>query len=183
MIIGNPSTFAIESILSKAYRDTPQKALGSIVIFVDGMGYGCRAPVATTLGFPLEHARARICRRGRHIAPFSKYKSAASIVDALLAAEFNEAQQHELFFGLSTRQINEIVGSNHIDWASDVDESFDEGSHVYHFDVGERVRLIGCINAADRCVHEAWLAADDYYEIIDSWQTCLEQQITNLAKQ
>lgn len=182
MICGDPSKFAIESIVSLTYGMTPQKALGNIIVFVGGKGYGNRAPDATTLGFPLEHARARIRRRGRHTAPFFEDESAEAIADALLAAEFDGGRQHELFFGLSASQIRKIVGSNNIDWAADVDESFDDGSHVFQFDIQERVRLIGCVNAAERCVHEVWLLADDYYQVIDSWQKSLEDQIAVLAK-
>jgi hypothetical protein len=49
MIVGDPSVFAIESEITRAYERLSFRALGYFVIYVCGRSYGVRAPDATML--------------------------------------------------------------------------------------------------------------------------------------
>lgn len=53
MIVGNPSTFAIESQITRAFERLSFRAPGSFTILVDGFRYGVYEPDATLLAVPL----------------------------------------------------------------------------------------------------------------------------------
>lgn len=72
--------------------------------------------------------------------------------------------------GLRHSEIATILDDNFIDWAPDGDEAFDDGSHIYQFDVSDSVRIVACKNRDDHCLSEVWLPSDEFYSILDNWQ-------------
>jgi Immunity protein 42 len=183
MIVGNPSIFAIESMISKPYEQLYQRGLGYFVVHVGGRVYGNRSEDATLLACSLDGIRERIKWRGVHTAPFSSEPDASKIVDAYLASIYEEGREAEMFFDLSTSQVKTAICSAEIILAPDGDEAFDDGSHVLQFDVGTDVRLIAFNDTlrADSLT-DVWMAAEHFYEIADEWQRRFEFEWKQLCK-
>ncbi|MDG4558489.1 MAG: Imm42 family immunity protein [Candidatus Contendobacter sp.] len=181
MLVGNPSTFAIESSITQPYERPSQRALGFFVLHVGGKSYGVRSPEATLLACSFDAVRRRIARRGKHCVVFGSEPNAAKIVDAVQAAMYDEDRQGESFFGMSADELREALSSNEIVWAPDGDAAFDDGGHVLQFDQGDRVRLIAFRNTGNpdnvlRMVAEAWIGADEFYGLLDNWQSTFEAE-------
>lgn len=179
MLVGNPSTLAIESSITQPYERPSQRALGFFVLHVGGKSYGIRSPEATLLACSFDAVRRRIARRGRHCVAFGSDPNAAKIVDAVHAAMYDEDRQGESFFGMSADELRGALSSNEIVWAPDGDAAFDDGGHVLQFDEGDRVRLIAFRNTGNRgdvltTVAEAWMGADEFYGLLDNWQSTFE---------
>jgi len=183
MIVGNPSVFAIESSITNAYERLSVLALGFFMIHVGGFCYGVRAPDASALALPFEGVGTRIGDRGKHTAPFSAEPDAGKIADAFRNATCAE-EQDESFFGMPLREFIALSESNHLDdWTTSYgDEAFDDGSCVLHFDVNDRVRLIGYRSSGLDYRHdpstrrEVWLSADAFYTILQDWHEAFEAE-------
>jgi len=141
MTIGNPSDFAIESSITRAYARLSFRALGYFVIHIAGCRYGVHASDATMLACSLKEVDARISRRGTHAAPFAT-EFGGRIADALHVAIYAPEEEDKKVFGMSQVELCDFTYSRHLIWAPDGDEAFDDGSSVLQFDVGDRVRLI-----------------------------------------
>jgi hypothetical protein len=181
MKFGNPAVFAIESSITYAYDSVGQRALGFFVIYIKEQCYGVRSSDASLLACSLDAVRRRLDRRGLHCCSIGLDVSAIDFVHAICGAMYDQNRQREKFFGLSADEFRESVTFNELIWAPDGDEAFDDGSHVVHFDQGDKVRLIAFRNAVDqsvfdRSVVEAWLNADDFYAILDQWQLAFEAE-------
>jgi Immunity protein 42 len=172
LLVGDVSRFVIETAIKESYDSESQMALGSFVVHVAGKSYGVSAADATLLAVPFCSIRRRIAMRGQHCAPFSKFRDATALVEALVSAVYRETRPHEMAFELSMIEIAKILDDNFIDWGPDGDESFDDGSHIYQFDVGDSVRIEACKNRNDDdlCLSEIWLPSDEFYGILDNWQ-------------
>ncbi len=176
MIIGNPSVFAIESGISKAFERLSFRALGYFVIHVGGRRYGVLEPDATLLACSLDEVQDRIARQGSHIAPYSGEPDAGRIAEAFRNSSHAPDQENELFFGLPLKDFQDAIYSNHIPWAPDGDEAFDDGSHVLHFDQGESVRLIA-FRSVDGDYHydpdtiaDVCIDAEEFYRVLMEWR-------------
>jgi hypothetical protein len=174
MIVGDPSTFAIESGITCAYERLSFRALGYFVLHVAGQTYGVRGPEATMLACSLDAVEKRLAERGNHTAPFAAEADAGKIVDAYWRAIFND-EQELTYFGIPLMQFRDLFSASSRDcaWAPDGDEAFDDGTHVLQFDVGDRVRLIafrfpGCGCPPDKLT-DVWIPADDFYSILQRW--------------
>ncbi len=181
MIIGNLSTFAIESCITQPYEKLSQRALGFFIIHVAGESYGVHSPEATLLACSFDAVGRRIAQRGKHCIEFGSTPNAAKIVDAVHAALYDESRQSESFFGMSADELRDALASNEIVWAPDGDAAFDDGGHVLQFDQGDRVRLIAFKNTSDSkdvlsTLAEAWVGADEFYGILDKWQSRFEAE-------
>lgn len=179
MIVGNPTTFAIESSITQPYEQLHFRALGYFVIHLGGSMFGVRSSDATMLASSFDEVNRRIARRGAHFAAFGEEPDARRIVDAFRSATYDESRQGERFFGLSSAEFRDIVAANEIVWAPDGDEAFDDGSHVLHFDQGAHVRLIAFKNHANsedlvRTIVDQSLNADDFYDVLDQWRLKFE---------
>jgi hypothetical protein len=175
MIIGDESSFAIESTITHAYAQLSLRALGFFVIHIGGRCYGVRSPDATMLACSLGEVEDRIARRGKHTAPFAAGETAGEIADAYRDAIYAPEPGSQTYFGIPRSEFRRIIHSNHLIWAPDGDEAFDDGSHVLHFDVGHRVRLIGfkCIEGYHHdpsTLSDKWLDADVFYGTLDRWR-------------
>ena len=143
MIVGDPTIFAIESIITEAYERLSFLALGLFVIHVGGRCYGVYKPDATMLACSFGEVEERIAHRGRHTAPFADELDAGKIADAVRHAIFAD-EPDDQYFGIPREEFREMFYTQSVDrmWAPDGDEAFDDGSYVLHFDVEDRVRLI-----------------------------------------
>ncbi len=179
MRFGNPALFAIESSITYAYDSIGQRALGFFVIYIKDERYGVRSSNASLLACSLDAVRRRLARRGLHRCPIVLHADAVDFVKAIRSVMYDQNQQRNKFFGLTADELRDSVSFNELLWAPDGDEAFDDGSHVMHFDCGNKVRLIAFRNAIDQSVVdgsvvEAWLDADDFYTILDQWQLAFE---------
>lgn len=187
MLVGNPSTFAIESDITVPYEQPGQLALGSFIIHVGGKEYGVRSRTATLLACSLDAVKRRIAHRGRHVAAFGSESASARIVDAVCGAGYDLGRQTEKFFGLSAAEFTTKLHSCEIVWAPDGDAAFDDGGHVLQFDVADQVRLIAfknleCMNDVLHSMAEAWLSANEFYQTLDDWQQRLAAERTEALR-
>ena len=187
LLVGNPSVLAIESSINQAYERLSQRALGFFVIYIEGRSYGVRSPDATLLACSFDAVQRRIARRGLHVAFFGSNPDAIKIVNAVRATRYDESRQEESFFGLTADEFRDTLESHEIVWAPDGDAAFDDGGHVLQFDESTRVRLIGFMNMKEqegvrRTLTDAWINADDFYELLDDWQKRFEAEWTAAQK-
>ena len=187
MLVGDPSTLAIESSITQPYERLSQRALGFFILHVGGKSYGVRSPEATLLACSFDAVRRRIGRRGEHCVVFGSEANAANIVDAVHAAMYDEDRQGETFFGMSADELREALASNEIVWAPDGDAAFDDGGHVLQFDQGDRVRLIAFRSTGNpdevlSTMTELWMRADDFYQLLENWQSSFEAEWTAALK-
>ena len=182
MLIGNTSTFAIESQITRAYAQLSLRALGYFVIHLCGHCYGVNSPDATMLACSLNEVNDRIGRRGKHTAPFADKPSAGEIAHAIRDAIYAPDAEGKHFFGLPHAMFERMIFSNHLMWAPDGDEAFDDGSCVLHFDVGDRVRLVAFKSSRNSdhreptTISSIWLPADEYYSILEQWRDAFETE-------
>jgi hypothetical protein len=187
MIVGNPSTFAIESDISQAYERLSFRGLGCFLIHIGSLSYGVRAPDATMLACSFNEVVARLKSRGRHTAFFSREVDGGAVADAVSNAIYVDDREHAGYFGVSGDAFREVLWSNQLVWAPDGDEAFDDGSCVLQFDVEKRVRLIG-FRRREGQVHDpstlrdVWLEADDFYDVLDHWRIAFEAEWSALPK-
>lgn len=171
MLIGDRSIFAIESEIHDIFKphEPSHDALGYFVVHVNSFGYGVRSKDATMLRVPLSSIRERISRRGSHIAPFSDLSDGRKLAGHLMTALYTFETQS--FFGLSSSDVTNIINHNRISWDGDTDEAFDDDSHIFHFDVEDRVRIIACKDpqGGEFVFNEAWMSAQYFYSILETW--------------
>lgn len=178
MLVGNKSTFAIETVITEAYESLGLRALGYFVVHIGGLYYGVREPDATMLACAFDEAGRIILNRGKHTAPFASDPNASAIVDAIHQAIYAPYATAEQYFGIPAREFVEFVYSSRCEWHRTCDEAFDDGSGLLHFDVGDRVRLIadkpsrlGCDYSHDpKTLCDTWLPADEYYGVLEQWR-------------
>ncbi len=187
MLVGDASRLAIESSITVPYGRPGERALGFFILHVGGKSYGVRSPEATLLACSFDAVRRRVARRGQHRVDFGSEPSAARIVDAVCAAMYDDERQAESFFGMSAEELREALASNEIVWAPDGDAAFDDGGHVLQFDQGGTVRLIAFKNTGNRddtlgTLAEAWVSADEFYGLLDKWQSMFEAEWAGLLK-
>jgi hypothetical protein len=178
MIVGDPSRFAIESNITEFCGSPSQVGLGFFVVHVQGKSYGIRDPRATMLGLPLDTVSQFTARRGTHRLPMSAEPDARLLCESILAAAFDPDRQRELFFGMSAERLFDLTSS--LDWHAGGDEAFDDGSHIFHFDVGDRVRVLACRNDTDyqpSWLSDLWMEADEFYGLLQRWKQEFEVQI------
>jgi hypothetical protein len=186
MTIGDPRTFAVESIISEAYLREGLRALGCFVIHVGGGRYGVYRPNATLLGCSFDEVAKRMRQRGLHVAPFAKAENPGMIADAFREAIYSENAKNE-YFGIPRDRFCDLVYSSDIFWARYGDEAFDDGSYVLQFDVGDRVRLMAFRCGVDwlhdpSTLREVWIAGSEYYQVLAQWRLEFEMEWKSLPK-
>lgn len=173
MTVGDPSTFAIESEITRAFERPSWRGLGFFVIHVAGESYGIKSPAQSMLACSFDEVGRRITGRGTHQAAFAE-AAAIEIANAYTSAVYLDTSGNETHFGMSERQFTKTLYSNSLVWAPDGDEAFDDSSYVLQFDVGDRVRLIAfkrpdsLVDPAS--VREVWLSSDTFYNALREWQ-------------
>jgi len=187
LIVGDPSHFAIESAITRAHNSPSLGGLGFFVIHVGGHRYGVSAPDATMLGCSFDEVRNRITEFGRHRAPFATELDAGAIADAFRNAIYAD-EQEDTYFGVPRAEFVDLIYSNHLMWAPDGDEAFDDSSYVLQFDVMDRVRLIA-FTSGDTYRHDpvtlrdVWLASEDFYRILQQWYDAFQSEWKSMPKE
>lgn len=185
MLVGDPSFFAIESRIALAYERLSFRALGFFVIHVGGKSYGKHSLDSTMLACSYDEVERRISMRGNHTAAFASEQGAEMIADAFRNALFAEHQQ-DSYFGISRADFSDLIWSKRLVWAPDGDEAFDDGSCVFHFDVGDRVRLIAFKSRGGghdpTTLVDLWLAADDFYSVRHGWREAFKTEWASTPK-
>lgn len=173
MIVGDRTSFAIESEITKPFPRISQRGLGFFVIHIRGQAYGVQEPDASMLGCSFETVNGRLQRRGTHGVPFLAEIDASLIAEAYLDAVYRQTARID-YFGLSHSAFVKALHESAITWAPDGDEAFDDGSHVLQLDVGNKVRLIAFRNTDSPedvvgTLREEWLDADLFYGVLSRW--------------
>jgi len=173
MIVGNTSTFAIESQMAQAFERLSFRALGSFTILIDGHRYGVYEPDATLLAVSFDEVQRRIRHRGNHVTPFTD-GDPGSVADAFRAAIYGE-EYGSPYPGITAQEFANITHSSQITWAPDGDEAFDDGSYVLQFDSDGRVRLIGFKTGVNgrydpSTLKDLWLESDQFYGVLHRWR-------------
>ena len=162
MMIGNPLKLAIESEITQASERPSQMALGFFVIGVMGRSYGVREPNATTLGPSFNEVGRRIAGRGSHNLPVVMEADAGSVASAFRRVAYGELDANERFFGMAAGQFRDAIYSNHLVWAPDGDEAFDDGSYVLQVESQDQVRLIAFKGTAIHCSFQTYFVRVPY---------------------
>jgi hypothetical protein len=186
MIIGDPHTFAIESLITEAYARTSLRALGCFVIHVGGNRYGVYEPKASMLANSFDEVEKRIARRGKHSASFADELEGGKIADAFRDGIYGDNPKDN-YLGLPLGQFQDAIYSAHLLWTPDGDEAFDDGSYILQFDIGDRARLIAfkCGNSGlsdPLSLRDAWITADRYYQTLGDWRDAFESEWAALPK-
>ena len=186
MIIGDPSILAIESSIAEAYEQLSLRALGFFAIHVGGLCYGRRSADSTMLANSFDEVGSRIAMRGAHKMPLASEADAGRIADAFRNAIYGE-EPMESYFGIPVPRFREMIYSKRIVWAPDGDEAFDDGSYVLQFDIMDRVRVIAFksipFHQYDRgAVRDIYVAADDFYGLLQKWHNAFENEWASLPK-
>ena len=185
MTIGDTSTFAIESEITRAFEKPSWRGLGFFVIHVAGQRYGIKSPGQSMLACSFDEVGTRITGRGKHQAPFAE-AAAIDIANAYVGAIYLDNNGNETYFGFSEPQFTKAIYSNSLVWAPDGDEAFDDGSYVLQFDLDDRVRLIAfkrpdsLVDPAS--VREVWLSADTFYGTLREWRNSFMAEWESLPK-
>jgi hypothetical protein len=188
MITGDPLIFAIESAITQAYARVSLRALGFFVIHLAAQRYGVYRPDATMLACSFDGVEQRLARRGMHTTSFAAEAEAEKIAQAVYQSLWGAEQEQEQCFGMSEPEFHELVYSSHLEWAPDGDKAFDDGSHVLHFDVEDRVRLIAFkVNEQGdgfipNSLCEVWLPADHFYHVLRQWRDAFQAEWAALPK-
>ncbi len=186
MIVGDPSVFAIESGMTRAYERLSLLGLGFFAIHIGGRSYGQRAPESTMLACSYGEVEARISSCGNHTVPFAAQPDGGKIADAFRTALYSDTPQ-ESYFSLPVSLFSDMIYAKHIKWAPDGDEAFDDGSYVLHFDVEDRVRLIA-FQCGEGYFHDPstlrdlWLPADDFYRTLQNWHDAFNAEWKSMPK-
>ena len=188
MIVGDPSHFALESEITYAYERLSLRALGYLVIHVEGRCYGVRTWDATMLATVFDGVARRIAMRGSHTAPTISTGDSETLATAFSRAIYVEHEQNELFFEMRDADFITLLNSANLDWTGDGDEGFDDGSCVLQFDIGDEVRLIAFTRATnpilDRdSLREVLLPAENFYAILQNWHDRFLEEWTAFPKE
>jgi hypothetical protein len=178
MIIGSKSKFAIESVITKAYKRLSFRALGYFVIYIKGTKYGIDLPNATLLACSFDEVENRLLGRGSHKAFFDKEPDANKIADAVCSSIYSEEQKGNYFFSIPCANFYDIIVTNKLMWAPDGDQAFDDGSHILQFDIEDQVRLIG-FKRYENVVNnltDIWLDASVFYTILQRWHDTFKSE-------
>src|SRR5579863_7178603 len=103
MTTGDPSVFAIESEITRAFERLSWRGLGFFVIHVAGQVYGIRSPGQSMLACSFDEVANRISGRGSHQAPFA-HAAALDIANAYTSAIYLDGGENETYFGMSEDQ-------------------------------------------------------------------------------
>jgi hypothetical protein len=188
MTSGDPSSFAIElGVTQRSVHNRHTLTLGFFVLHVRGVRYGVHSPDATALGCSLDEVRRRVAYKGRHVASFARER-AAEIADAFRLAVYAPDQELASYFGMSRAEFSKVLYGQHIVWAPDGDEAFDDGSFVLHFDLDDQVRVIAFRSIAGAYRHDpetlrdVEMPATKFYSILEDLSRAYDYMIKSMQK-
>lgn len=184
MFVGQESRFGLSSTISKAYNRKSLLALGYFIISLGNQKYGVEKSDATMLACAVDDVRSRLANRGRHISKLSEL-NCADIADTLYKAEYVETGSVDIMAPYAPETLKTLHTKGVI-W-SPGDEEFDDGSHIYHFDIGSQVRLIGFKTKSDfsidmRMLQDVRLSSDEFYQTLQNWLSEFEREWNLMPK-
>jgi hypothetical protein len=99
---------------------------------------------------------------------------AGSVASAFRRAAYGEREEDGLFFGMGAAQFRDAIYSNHLVWAPDGDEAFDDGSYVLQVESQDQVRLIAFLGTPDflydpNSLRDLRLSGDEFYTVLRDW--------------
>lgn len=106
------------------------------------------------LACSLNEVDLRISQCGSHTASFVQEVNGGIIADAFREGIYSIGPERNNSLGLSKPEFEQIVHANHLMWAPDGDEAFEDRSGMLQFHVGPAVRIIGFRSSEDGCRHE-----------------------------
>jgi hypothetical protein len=180
VIIGDPETFAIESVITEAYEEPSLMALGYFIIHICGGSFGLKEIDATMLACSFDEVAKRIAGRGFYNPPFPVDSSAERIANAFIRAGYEPTHKDsERFFDIVEPEFR--AATRRLEWAPDGDAAFDDGSYVLHLEDLTNVRLIGYLSTPayvcdPQSLREIWLPIDDFYAILQNWHDRFETE-------
>ena len=180
MIVGDPGTFAIESVITEAYEYPGLMALGYFIIHLCGRSFGLKELDATMLACSFDEVARRIRGRGSYNPPFPLDSSAGRIANAFIRAGYEPTHEDsEQFFEIVAPEFRKAT--RRLEWAPDGDAAFDDGSYVLHLEDLKNVRLIGYVSTPAylydaQSLREIWLPIDDFYAILQNWHDRFETE-------
>lgn len=182
MLIGNKSSFAIDTHIEEKLESKSLLGIGYFNIILADRRFGVCEVDATTLGCSYDNIVTRINDRGNHVAPFGEVADAHSVAKIFRDVMYINGEDGEPVFDLPRKTFMDLIYNNKLMWAPDGDEAFDDGSFVLHFDIGNDVRLIGFYTNVDTYCDEDTLvdiriSANEYYGILDSWRSKFEKEM------
>lgn len=184
MIVGTTTDFAIETTLTKAYKNLGFFALGSFTLHVAGCRYGVNDPEATMLACSIGAIELRLQNRGRHTAPFIGLR-ALEIAKAIRTFLYIDDQQSQ-YLGLTQADFGQLLHDHNLVWAPDGDAAFDDGSMVLQFDEGDNVRIIAFQSDSDGpmpdTLRQTILLAADFYGLLQQWLDAITTQWNAMPK-
>ena len=148
MIHGNSGVFSIHASVKERYAERGLLALGRFNICVNGICYGVQADNASFLACSADELSSRILNRGNHTAPFSITANALEIANAFTEYFFGTETSP---LGLSRSEFSMICFQLpfRVKWIPDGDSAFDDGSHIFHFDVSDKLVRLVCFRRLD----------------------------------
>jgi hypothetical protein len=147
-------------------------------LMIQGRRFGVHEEDATMLANSFDEVCRRIAGRGRHGAPFGIDGSPYEIATATVTVRYGDPLGKANLFGMTHDELAELVYEHRLVWAPDGDAAFDDGSHVLHLDVGDRVRLVAFKRGDERLFDPAtlvdqWLPIDEFYSVLEGWRESL----------
>jgi hypothetical protein len=136
------------------------------------------------LACSFDEVRRRVSHRGGHTAPFSQSAQANQIAEAFEKAVYGSENDRHPALNVSLGELRELIATNKLLWAPDGDAAFDDGSRIIHFDLKDRVRLIGfqaansrsAVSYAPESLKDLWLDADEFYGVLNKWANDFESE-------
>jgi hypothetical protein len=166
--------------VTEVFSDVQNNLLGYFVVYIQGQRYGVYEPDATLLGNSIGTVRQRVANMGSHTLGISIDFPEKQLIDWYIKCYGDLLSPCRDILGDDGLKLWDEFNRNKILWAPDGDEAFDDGSHVFHFDFGRIVRLIGCTYVnylpIENSIRSICLPSSDFYEILDRWQASFEQR-------
>ncbi len=169
-MFGNVKKFSVESEVKEFYSAESLMALGFFNIHINGIRYGVHERDASMLSCSYNEVKKRVSNRGRHVSPFGNDFNAADLVESYQKSNYGIGRLRGPFVGMKEAHIVDLILKNNLLWAPDGDEAFDDGGHIFHFDLNDSVRLIGFKNKpiADS-ISDLTLGSDYFYATLSDW--------------
>lgn len=181
MLVGDQNIFAIESGVMKSYPRKGSLALGYFLIYVGNMKYGVKEADATMLGCSYGEVQRRLSKRGTHNFELARLEG-TELAQLLYSSVYYDIDKPRSSVGCSEQALKQFWDNN-ITWAPDGDEAFDDGSHVYQFDIGETVRILafktcdGTYEIDQKTFRDITLDSYIFYGVLQEWQNSFQESL------
>lgn len=172
-IVGNPTDFAIEWKIDQAFNQLGLRALGFFRIHLNGKDFGVKQTNATLMACSYDSVVRRISNRGLHIATFSN-EPTYEIMETYVALQYSVKGATKPLIDVKLADFGNSKIGPELVWAPDGDEAFDDGSHIFHFDQGDKVRLIafkniGTIAEIRNTISDKVFSSSSFYQLLEKW--------------